>query len=192
MRSQIALPALNDEFTKVRRQFYTDLGVPLSGVGLRLSEQLSGNMYRILIRGIPVAQGDLNAPPMAALPKAAMGANSDMAVVNTVTTQTDTGVGANAIKTISNHLSFILRRHAAEFIGVQEVHTLMSRLEEAGYVTLVQEAQRAVPNTKMVDIFKRLLSESISIRDLRQILETLIEFAEEKIWACFLSVCVLP
>lgn len=180
MRSQIALPALNDEFTKVRRQFYTDLGVPLSGVGLRLSEQLSGNMYRILIRGIPVAQGDLNAPPMAALPKAAMGATSDMAVVNTVTTQTDTGVGANAIKTISNHLSFILRRHAAEFIGVQEVHTLMSRLEEAGYVTLVQEAQRAVPNTKMVDIFKRLLSESISIRDLRQILETLIEFAEEK------------
>ncbi|WP_020560412.1 type III secretion system export apparatus subunit SctV [Thiofilum flexile] len=181
MRSQIPLPMLNDEFTKVRRQFYTDLGVPLSGVGLRLSEQLSGNLYRILIRGIPVAQGDFSAPPMAALPKASTaGAGSDMAVVNTVNTPADTGAGSQAIRTVSSHLSFVLRRHAAEFVGVQEVHTLMSRLEEAGYVTLVQEAQRAVPNTKMVDVFKRLLSESISIRDLRQILETLIEFAEEK------------
>jgi type III secretion protein V len=181
MRGQLSLPTLHDEFTKVRRQFYTDLGVPLSGVGLRLSEQLSSNTYRILIRGIPVAQGDLDAPPMAALPKTMNGSTSEMAVVNTVVpAQADSGSNINVIKTISNHLGFILRRHAAEFIGVQEVHTLMSRLEEAGYVTLVQEAQRAVPNTKMVDVFKRLLGDSISIRDLRQILETLIEFAEEK------------
>lgn len=180
MRTQITLPALHEEFTKVRRQFYTDLGVPLSGIGLRLSEQLTGNTYRILIRGIPVAQGDADAPPMAALPKAInTNTGSEMAVVNTVSTA-DSGSNSNAVRTISNHLSFILHRHAAEFMSVQEVHTLMSRLEEAGYVTLVQEAQRAAPNTKMVDVFKRLLGEGISVRDLRQILETMIEHAEEK------------
>jgi len=54
----------------------------------------------------------------------------------------------------------------------------MGKLEAAGYATLVQEAQRAVNKTRMVDILKRLLGEGISVRDMRQILGTLVEFGE--------------
>lgn len=176
MRNKISLTELNTAFAQVRRSFYTDLGVPISGIGVKLSQQIDDNQYRILIRGVPVAQGQLDVNAQAtnspiSLPSTELAAVNNIA--NSPSSETE-----KSLQLISHHLSYILRRHASEFIGIQEVHTLMSKLEEAGYVTLVQEAQRAVPTTKTVDILKRLLNESVSIRDLRQILEKLIEFGE--------------
>lgn len=176
MRDKLSLTELNTAFAQVRRSFYTDLGVPISGIGVKLSQQVDNNQYRILIRGVPVAQGqlDANAPTSnspISLP------STELAAVNNIA-NSPSSESEKSLQLISHHLSYILHRHASEFIGIQEVHTLMSKLEEAGYVTLVQEAQRAVPTTKTVDILKRLLNESVSIRDLRQILEKLIEFGE--------------
>lgn len=42
----------------------------------------------------------------------------------------------------------------------------------------MREAQHALNTTKTVDVLRQLLNEGISIRDLRQILEVLVEFGE--------------
>lgn len=67
----------------------------------------------------------------------------------------------------------LIRKHAKEFIGVQETKVLMDSMEH-DYSELVKEVQRLLPLGKIADILQRLVEEGISIRDLRNIFETLI------------------
>ncbi|SKA75060.1 type III secretion protein V [Thiothrix eikelboomii] len=173
-RTHISLPELNTSFVLVREDFYKDLGVTLEGISISLSKQIEDDSYRISVHGIPVGQGQLG-------------------IKQPLLTQSETSTpGQNALpqvlsrgldkltpmQILTRHVAYILRRQAPEFIGVQEIHALMGKLEAAGYATLVQEAQRAVNKTRMVDILRRLLGEGVSVRDMRQILGTMIEFGE--------------
>lgn len=178
-KSLFALDSLNQDFMRVRREFYQDMGVPLPGVSLRLSSQLDADTYQISIRGVPVAQGKLKP----ALPgTGSEPAKPPLATSDKTGSELVAGAGTrespDTIQLISYHLAYALRKHASEFIGIQEVHTLYSKLEQASYLELVREVQRAANTPKVVDVFRRLLNEGISIRDLRQILGTLVEFGE--------------
>ncbi|CRL45296.1 Secretion system apparatus protein SsaV [Sodalis glossinidius str. 'morsitans'] len=79
-----------------------------------------------------------------------------------------------------NCLSALLRRvlvrYMAEFIGVQEARYLMDAME-AHYAELVKELQRQLPISKITETLQRLVAEGVSIRDLRLIFGTLIEWA---------------
>ena len=170
---------LSQRFTLLRREFYLDLGVPIPGISLRIVNSLAADAYRISIRGVPVAQGVL---------KTQRGTTSNTELPSETAPATGaeltTSNPANAretpdnLQSIHNHLAYLLRKHAAEFIGIQEIHTLYAKLEQAGYLELVREAQRATNSTKTADVLRRLLNEGVSVRDLRQILETLVEFGE--------------
>ncbi|MDN6089752.1 MAG: FHIPEP family type III secretion protein, partial [Enterobacterales bacterium] len=70
----------------------------------------------------------------------------------------------------------VLIRHMAEFIGVQEARYLMDAMEKR-YSELVKELQRQLPISKITETLQRLVAESVSIRDLRMIFGTLIEWA---------------
>lgn len=177
-RTLFALDSLNQDFMRVRRDFYRDMGVPLPGVSLRLSGQLDAETYQISIRGVPVAQGKLK-PLLAAT--ATPTEPPKPVVTDTTGSELIPGSGRESpdnIQLISYHLAYALRKHASEFIGIQEIHTLYSKMEQAGYLELIREVQRAVTTPKTVDVFRRLLNEGISIRDLRQILGTLVEFGD--------------
>lgn len=172
-KTLFSLETLNQDFLKVRRNFYQDMGVPLPGISLRLSNQLDDDTYQISIRGLPVAQGKLK-PNTAALAHPQSASSTAELVANANREPPDN------IQLINLHLAYALRRHAAEFIGIQEVYTLYNKLEQAGYLELVRETQRAAQTPKVVDVFRRLLSEGVSIRDLRQILGTIIEYADQE------------
>ncbi|UJS26119.1 type III secretion system export apparatus subunit SctV [Thiothrix winogradskyi] len=175
-KNLFSLDALNQDFMRIRRDFYQDMGVPLPGISLRISSQLNDDSYRISIRGVPVAQGNLKPVSAAATATALPSAPGDKAAADLVAS--GTRPTPDNIQAISLHLAYILRKHAAEFIGIQEMHTLYTKLEQASYSELVREVQRAVNTPKTVDVFRRLLNEGVSIRDLRQILGTLVEFGE--------------
>ena len=178
IKTQFSMEALNQEFVRLRREFYQDLGIPLPGINLRLTAPLEADTYRISIRSIPVAQGKFQTA-LANISGIATSQALQIATSGVVTqARAPTTELANGIEAISYHLSYLLRRHAAEFIGIQELHGLYGKLEQAGYMELVREAQRALNTTKTVDVLRRLLNEGISIRDLRQILEVLVEFGE--------------
>ena len=68
---------------------------------------------------------------------------------------------------------------AKEFIGVQETRYLMDSMEMR-YSELVKELQRLLPVSKITEILQRLVEENISIRDLRTIFETLVEWASKE------------
>ncbi len=63
-----------------------------------------------------------------------------------------------------------------EFIGVQETRYLMNAMEK-NYSELVKELQRQLPINKIAETLQRLVSERVSIRDLRLIFGTLIDWA---------------
>lgn len=173
-RESISLPELNTNFVSVREDFYKDLGVTLEGISISLSKQIEDDTYRISVHGIPVGQGQLGIKkPL--LAQTETNTSNQNALPQVLSRGLDK---LNPSQILTRHVAYILRRQAPEFIGVQEIHALMGKLEAAGYATLVQEAQRAVNKTRMVDILKRLLGEGISIRDMRQILGTLVEFGE--------------
>ena len=170
---------LSQRFTLLRREFYLDLGVPIPGISLRIVNSLAADAYRISIRGVPVAQGVLKTQrgttSNTELPSETAAATGAELTTSNLANARET---PDNLQSIHNHLAYLLRKHAAEFIGIQEIHTLYAKLEQAGYLELVREAQRATNSTKTADVLRRLLNEGVSVRDLRQILETLVEFGE--------------
>lgn len=75
------------------------------------------------------------------------------------------------------HLSYFFRHYSNEFVGIQETKSMLEFMEKS-FPDLVKEVTRLIPLQKMTDIFKRLIQEQISIKDLRTILESLSEWAQ--------------
>ena len=76
------------------------------------------------------------------------------------------------------HLSSILRKNAAEFVGIQEVQNMLEQLEQAFPALVKEVVPKAVSPFQLTDILRRLVEEEISIRDLRSILQALAEWGQ--------------
>ncbi len=73
------------------------------------------------------------------------------------------------------HLAAVLRRHAREFVGVQETQTMLDQLEKAFPAIVKEVVPKVVTILKLTDILGRLVEEEISVRDLRGILQAIAE-----------------
>ncbi|MBE6442750.1 MAG: EscV/YscV/HrcV family type III secretion system export apparatus protein [Desulfovibrio desulfuricans] len=188
---------LNDELAALRRALYFDLGVPFPGINLRVARRLTGLAYELQINEIPLSSGKLE-PGMAL-------ARESMETLTMLGVQVKQGEdflpdveslwvpdadaarlakgGVSCMshsRIIAYHLSLLLSRHAGDFIGMQETKYLLDRMEERA-PDLVHEATRLQPVQRIAEVFQRMVQEQVSIRDLRGILEALIEWsAKEK------------
>lgn len=80
---------------------------------------------------------------------------------------------------IPNAVYHSLRRHAALFLGTQETSTLLTRAS-ADYPEVVKELLRAVPVQRVSEILRRLVEEEVSIRNLRDILESVADAGQRE------------
>jgi type III secretion protein V len=76
------------------------------------------------------------------------------------------------------HLSSVLRKNAAEFVGIQEVQNMLEQLDQAFPALVKEVVPKAVSIFQLTDILRRLVEEEISIRDLRSILQALAEWGQ--------------
>ncbi|MDP7038073.1 MAG: type III secretion system export apparatus subunit SctV [Myxococcota bacterium] len=76
------------------------------------------------------------------------------------------------------HLSSVLRKNSAEFVGIQEVQNMLEQLEQAFPALVKEVVPKAVSPFQLTDILRRLVEEEISIRDLRSILQALAEWGQ--------------
>lgn len=72
-----------------------------------------------------------------------------------------------------------LLRAADQLIGIQETQGLLSKLE-TGYGDLVREVAKVAPLPRLADVLRRLVSEEVSIRNMRQVLEAIAEWAPKE------------
>jgi type III secretion protein V len=80
------------------------------------------------------------------------------------------------LEAIILHLSYFFRQNAQKFIGLQEMENILEFARQS-FPALVTAVTQLLSLQNLTAIFKRLLAEQISIRDLRTIFETLSEWA---------------
>ncbi|MGI4982195.1 MAG: type III secretion system export apparatus subunit SctV [Janthinobacterium lividum] len=187
---------LDQELLKIRRALYADLGVPFPGISLRFSERLTEERYHILLSEVPVATGRLRPGHLLVrdqqqhLEALQLPFETDTAFLPNIPTlwvpaalrQTlsDAGiVTLDASQTLTYHLAFVLKKYSAEFIGIQETRFLIDAMETR-FPDLTKEALRVMPVQKIAEILQRLVSEDISVRNLRGVLEALVEWGQKE------------
>ena len=187
---------LNRELIRLRRALYFDLGVPFPAVFLRFNPGLERGAYVILINEIPVAQGQFQVgkvlvrddPDNLKIMNVPFESGQPL-LPNLATTWVD-AENAERLKqlglqymtetdVIGYHLAYVLRRHSEEFLGIQETKQLVDSMER-DYRELVKEVQRVLSIQKINEVLKRLVSEDVSIRNLRAIFEAVIDWAPKE------------
>ncbi|MCG8291452.1 type III secretion system export apparatus subunit SctV [Pseudomonas entomophila] len=197
-RLQKALEALslNDELAKVRRALYMDYGVPFPGIHLRFSEALQEGEYLIQLQEVPVARGRLRPSQWLVQEKASqlelMGVafeEGESVLPGQPTLWVDErhkerlkNAGCSFLamdQVLSWHLTQVLREYAGDFIGIQETRYVLEQMEQS-FAELVKEVQRILPLQRITEILQRLVGEDISIRNMRSILEAMVEWGQKE------------
>ena len=196
LKDQISSERLNEDLIKARRALYFDLGVPFPGIQLRFNDRLPAGSYAVMLSEVPVAMGRIRPQhllvrePEATLRALSLEIELDKPFLPGIET---IWVGSSAedalqraglafmnpSQIVTYHLATVLRKYSADFIGVQETRFLLSAMEQR-FPDLVKEAMRVMPVQKIGEILQRLVSEDISIRNLRSILEALVEWGQKE------------
>jgi type III secretion protein V len=77
------------------------------------------------------------------------------------------------------HVQLAVKKHLGSFLGIQEVNQLLTRMASQ-YPDLVKESLRILPLQRIADVLRRLIEEDISVRNLRDILESLVEWGSRE------------
>jgi len=85
----------------------------------------------------------------------------------------------NRADQLSEAISLAVRRNARIFLGLQEASNLVSQASNAS-PDIVREALRLVSMQNLAAIFRNLVEESISIRNMRAILEAIVEVGQSE------------
>lgn len=183
---------LLERVTMIRRQIALELGLVIPPVRIRDNLQLEPGAYSIKIKGVEIGQGELvldhylcmdsggvvepvpgieTKEPAFGLPALWVPASRRQEAEVAGYTVVDPP------SVLATHLTEIIRRHAHELVGRQEVKLLLDGLKEE-YGAVVDEL---VPNLltlgEIQKVLQNLLREGVSIRNLVTILESLADYA---------------
>lgn len=176
----------------IRKQFAISNGFIVPPVHIRDNLQLSPNQYTFSLKGVKVAETEI-------LPGHLMAMDPGMVtekIDGIPTTEPSFGLPAlwisedkkdraqiagytvvDCTTVMATHLSEIIKQHAHELIGRQEVQGLLDNLAKT-YPKLVEELVPTVLSLgTIMKVLQNLLKEGVSIRDLRTILETMADWA---------------
>ncbi len=197
LQEMLDMKSLNRELLKVRRALYLDLGVPFPGIHVRFNENITDrNRYIMLMNEVPVGQGELrrnalfytdNLDQISILDISHDSGEPFLPDLQTIwiddayqdTLEKSQLSFLSSPKVLTYHLSHILTRYAQDFIGIQETEYLLSQTELT-MPDLTKEVQRVLPVHVIADIFRRLVAENVSIRNMRLILEGLVEWGQKE------------
>lgn len=176
----------------VRRKLTQDVGFLIPSVHIRDNLELPANVYRVLVHGVPVATADIHPDRELALdPGSALGplegiAGKDPAFGLDATwiqphqrAQAET-MGYTVVDpatVVATHLSHLIREHAPELLGHEEVQHLLANLGKSAPKLVEDLTPKALPLSAVVRVLQNLLVERIPIRQLRKIAEALVEHA---------------
>jgi flagellar biosynthesis protein FlhA len=183
---------LLERIKAIRRQFAEDMGIMVQPVHIKDNLQLKPSEYVFLVKGVEVARGELLAghslaiDPGTAQPGLEGLQTTDPAFglpsIWIADTQVEkaqlmgyTVVNHSAI--IATHVTEVIRSHANEILGRQEVQGLLDKVAKT-HPKVVEELVPGLMSLGAVQkVLQNLLKERVSIRDLQTVLETLADYA---------------
>jgi flagellar biosynthesis protein FlhA len=183
---------LLERVTGVRRNFATEMGMLIPPIRLRDNLQLGTNEYRFLLKGNPIAQGQLM--PGHWLAMNATNSKTRLKGIPTVepvfqlpatwVTQIErkaaevagfTVVDAPAV--LVTHLSETVRHHCHEILTRQDVQLLLDNLKQTNPAVVNELIPAMLSVGQVQHILQNLLAEGLSIRNLAGILEKVGDYA---------------
>ena len=176
----------------VRRKLSQELGFLVPAVHIRDNLDLSPTAYRITLMGVPLGEGEIYPDKeMAINPGQVFGALQgietkdptfglsavwvDPGMRDEAQTMGYTVVDSSTV--VATHMSHLLHKHAHELIGHEEVQQLMDMLATSSPKLVEDLIPKLLPLSTVLKVLQNMLAESVPIRDIRTIAETLAEHA---------------
>ena len=180
-----------DRVVMLRRQFASEIGMVIPSVRLRDNAVLGHNQYVIKLKGEEVARGEVLVDYYLAI---GAGDANDIDGIDTI--EPAFGIPAKWVESdnrekaqilgytvidplsvVITHLSEIIKKHAHELLGRQEVHQLLDNIKKTDKFIVEDFVPAIVSVGELQRVLSNLLMEQIPIRDLATILETIGEYA---------------
>ena len=183
---------LLERIKSIRRQIAQEIGIVVPSIHIQDNMKLKPGAYSILLKGIELASGDLMINHLLAMNPG----NTDAKISGIATREPTYGLEAYWIKPaaredanakgytvvdlatiMTTHLSDVIRRHAHELVGRQEVQKMLDTLK----ISHPKVVEELVPNLmslgSVVRVIQNLLREQVPVRDLLTIMESLADWA---------------
>lgn len=184
---------LLDRIVMIRRQCAVELGFIVPPIRIRDNMQLRPNSYVIKIKGIEITSGELLLDHYLAIGPD-IDKDMDLSGVDTVepafnlpakwvgTSQKDAAElkGYTVVdppSVLATHLTSIIKAHAFELLGRQEVQNIIDYIQENNPAVVNELIPDLMNIGDIMKVLANLLKEQVSIRDMVTILETLGDYA---------------
>jgi flagellar biosynthesis protein FlhA len=174
--------------TEARRRFASDMGLVVPLIRVRDNLDLKPNSYRITLKGVDVAHGELPSGQVLAVDMGDVLGRLD----GIPGTDPLSGLAGVWIETgreeeaelrgfvvltppelIARQVEAVFRQHAPELLGRTEVQQLLDTLARSHPGLVEDVTPRHLPLTSVQAVLQQLIAENVSIRDSRTLFETL-------------------
>ncbi|MCT8125557.1 flagellar biosynthesis protein FlhA [Alishewanella sp. BS5-314] len=175
----------------VRKKLSQELGFLIPPVHIRDNLDLEPNSYRVALMGVTNGEGELRHDNELAInPGQVFGTVKGIATrdpafgLDAVWISKDQREHAqtlgytvvDAATVVATHLSQILTNNAASLLGHEEVQNLLDMLGKHSPKLVEGLVPDTLPLTAVVKVLQNLLHEGVPIRDMRTIVQTLVEY----------------
>ncbi|MCH8179160.1 MAG: flagellar biosynthesis protein FlhA [Proteobacteria bacterium] len=176
----------------IRQSLSESLGVLLPPIGVRDDLALQPSQYAVLLGGVAVAHAEVFADRLMAVPSPQVygeldgipGVEPAYGLPVTWIAPEDKahalGLGYQVVdvpSVVATHLAKLVREHLGELFGHEDVSALLERLTALS-PKLGAALEKAMPATLLLKVFRALLVEQVSLKDIVPVATTLLEHAE--------------
>jgi flagellar biosynthesis protein FlhA len=185
---------LLDRIVMIRRQCAVELGFIVPPIRIRDNMQLKPNNYVIKIKGSQIAAGELLLDHYLAM---GPGIENDQELPGIETIEPAFNLPARWIDTaakdqaelkgytvvdppsvLATHLTSIIKTHAFELLGRQEIQNTISFIKEQNSAVVEELIPDLMNIGDVQKVLANLLKEQVAIRDMVSILETLADYSK--------------
>ncbi len=174
----------------VRRKLTHDLGFLVPAVHVRDNLELAPGQYRVLVHGVPVAGGELHPDrvlaldpgrvfgPLDGIPGKDPAFGLDAVWIAPGQRAHAESLGytvVDAATVAATHLSHLVRERAAELLGHDEAQQLLTALGRSVPKLVEDLTPKLLPLSVVAKVLQSLLADRVPVRQMRQIVEALLE-----------------
>ncbi|MBB5366619.1 MULTISPECIES: flagellar biosynthesis protein FlhA [unclassified Janthinobacterium] len=183
---------LNKRVRGVRQSLSEAMGLLLPAIGVRDDLGLKPSQYSIVLSGTVVAQAEVQADRLMAIPSPNVYGQLDgipgiepaygmpVTWIEPAAKAHALGLGYQVIEApsvIATHLSKMVREYLPELFRHEDVSAMMERLTALS-PKLASTLDKALTHTQLLRVFRVLLTENVSLKDIVPIATTLVDSAE--------------
>jgi flagellar biosynthesis protein FlhA len=183
---------LLDRIKTMRRKIAADFGFLMPQVRIRDNLSLNPNQYQILLKGIPIGEGEIYPDKFMAMsnpmvteeiegiPTKEPAFGIDALWIDAEQKEEALMAGYTVIDPstiIVTHMSELVKKYAEELLTRQDVQNLLDRVKK-DYPAIVEDCLKVASIGLIQRVLKALLHEKIPIKDMITILETITDTAE--------------